>query len=277
MAEGFPSKKDTDFKGHPGAPGYGEGVGPTYSNYLKVDELLKLQQPLSEPVAHDELLFITIHQVYELWFKQVLFELDALVVDLTSRNYLQSLRRIERVNEIFRVLVQQVDILETMTPLEFNRFRSKLNPASGFQSAQFRELEILGGVPIEEYEKFFEMEPEWKAHILARAKRPNLRDTLFETLETEGFLIADSPENRVQAVLKVYESPKQDSPLRNLCEALIKFDEQVVLWRFRHVQMVERMIGMKHGTGGSLGAPYLRTTLKKRFFPELWDARTLFT
>jgi tryptophan 2,3-dioxygenase len=256
--------------------GASSDVSLTYSSYLKIDELLKLQEPLSVPVAHDELLFITIHQVYELWFKQALFELDSLVVHLVKRDYLHSLRRLERVNEIFRILVSQVDILETMTPLEFNRFRDKLNPASGFQSAQFRELEILGGIDAAEYEKFFELEPEWKASLIQRAKGPNLRDTLFQTLQTEGLLKNDDTESRINAVVKVYKNPKPDSGLRNLCEQLIRFDEQVVLWRFRHVQMVERMIGMKYGTGGSLGVPYLQTTLKKRFFPELWEARTRF-
>src|SRR5262249_32919328 len=150
--------------------------------------------------------------------------------------------------------------LETMTPFEFNRFRSHLNPASGFQSAQFRELEILGGVDIEEYKSFLELNPEWKDDIYRRAKGPNLRQTLFDALKAEGILKQDDSQSRVMAILKVYEDPKPAAPLRNLCEQLIKFDEQVVLWRFRHVQMVERMIGMKQGTGGSLGAPYLRTT-----------------
>lgn len=247
----------------------------TYSGYLKVSELLKLQQPLSNPVAHDELLFITIHQVYELWFKQILFELDALTENLQQHDYPLSLRRLDRVNEIFRVLVQQVDILETMTPVEFNRFRKNLNPASGFQSAQFRELEILGGISAEEYEKYFDMEPEWKHHLIRRSKHPSLRDIFFQLLEDEGFLKKDTPENRIQAVVAVYHDSKPHSALKNLCEELLKFDETVVQWRFRHVQMVERMIGMKHGTGGSMGVPYLRTTLKKRFFPELWESRTL--
>jgi tryptophan 2,3-dioxygenase len=248
----------------------------TYSSYLKVSELLKLQEPIAHPAAHDELLFITIHQVYELWFKQVLFELETLRSDLEQRNYLLSIRRLERVNEIFRILVQQVDILETMTPVEFNRFRSNLNPASGFQSAQFRELEILGGIDSKEYEKFFESEPEWKAQVIRRARESDLRDTLFQALADEKILTDESPEGRIAAVAKIYQDPNPGSAIRNLCEALIRFDEQVVMWRFRHVQMVERMIGMKYGTGGSLGVPYLQTTLKKRFFPELWAARNTF-
>lgn len=248
----------------------------TYSNYLKVKELTSLQQPLSEPVAHDELLFITIHQVYELWFKQVLFELETLVSDIGNRQYLHASRRLDRVTEIFRILVQQVDILETMTPTDFNTFRSHLNPASGFQSAQFRELEILGGVDAKEFEKFFELEPEWKSQVLKRAKGPNIRSALFQALAVEGWLKSDDHENRVQALIDLYVSKKPDFGLTILCERLIRFDELVVLWRFRHVQMVERMIGMKYGTGGSLGVPYLQTTLKKRFFPELWESRTKF-
>ena len=246
----------------------------TYTSYLKVDELLKLQAPLSSPVAHDELLFIAIHQVYELWFKVILFELKDLVRQLDADCLIQCFRRLERVNEILRILVQQVDILETMTPVEFNRFRSHINPASGFQSRQFREFEIIGGVDPAEYEKFHQLEPEWASAVLSAKNQPSVRSAFFALLKRQGLIDTVEATQLAKAIHAIYSDPKPDSALRSLCEHLLRFDEQVSMWRFRHVQMVERMIGMKPGTGGSLGVAYLRTTLKKRFFPELWEART---
>ena len=246
----------------------------TYSSYLKVSELISLQRPLSDPPAHDEMLFIVIHQAYELWFKQILFELPALIRHLEINDFLMSFRILDRVCEIFRVLIQQVDILETMTPVEFNRFRSNLNPASGFQSFQFREFELLAGADPEEYQKFFDLEPEWKNKLTARANKTNLRDAFFGVLERRGLLQSRKAEAVVSTVLNIYIDHTSEPELQRLCEHFIQFDEQVSLWRFRHVQMVERMIGMKSGTGGSLGVAYLKTTLRKRFFPELWDART---
>jgi tryptophan 2,3-dioxygenase len=245
----------------------------TYSKYLKVDELISLQKPLTNPVAHDEMLFITIHQVYELWFKLILWELENTMENMNSGSLLASYRDLDRVCEIFRVLIQQIDILETMTPVDFNKFRSNLNPASGFQSGQFRELELLAGADISEYEKFFELEPEWKARLKARGAKPNLRTVFSNLLVKRGLMKDASRENLVEAIKKIYDDPKL-LDLQTLCEYLIRFDEQISLWRFRHVQMVERMIGMRKGTGGSLGVPYLQSTLKKRFFPELWEART---
>ncbi len=245
----------------------------TYSSYLKVPELTALQSPLSFPVAHDEMLFIIIHQTYELWFKQVLFELDSLVDFIEKDELLPAFRLLDRVYEIFRVLIQQVDILETMTPVEFNRFRSNLNPASGFQSRQFRELELLCGAPISDYEGLEKVEPEWLDIIDKRSTRPTLRSAFLNILTRRGLALSAQPEQVKKAIVKVYQSTVEPA-VHNLCEDLIQFDEQVSLWRFRHVQMVERMIGMKMGTGGSLGVPYLKGTLKKRFFPELWDART---
>lgn len=246
----------------------------SYSSYLKVEELLGLQNPLSQPIAHDELLFISIHQVYELWFKVILFELEDLVKQLDKDNLLLALRRCERVNEIFRVLVQQVDILETMTPMEFNRFRSHINPASGFQSRQFREMEILGGIDASEYDKYATLDPEWAQAVKVRSQQPTLRSAFFGMLLRRGLLKAVEPEQISKAILSIYVDEQQESMVRNLCEQFLRFDELVAMWRFRHVQMVERMIGMKPGTGGSLGVGYLKSTLRKRFFPELWESRT---
>lgn len=244
----------------------------TYNSYLRVDDLIALQEPLSSPVAHDELLFIIIHQVYELWFKQILFELDDVTVHLQKGNLIPALRRLERVREIFRILIQQVDILETMTPVEFNRFRAKLNPASGFQSLQFRELELVCGADPQGYDKFKELNPEWMKRLEHRLSKPSLRQAFFTLLRNEGLIQTD--DLVPAALLEIYQDTAPDSTLRSLCEGLITLDEQIGIWRFRHVQMVERMIGMKPGTGGSLGVGYLKSTLGKKFFPELWAART---
>ncbi|MCB0417537.1 MAG: tryptophan 2,3-dioxygenase [Bdellovibrionaceae bacterium] len=246
---------------------------PSYSSYLKVSELTSLQEPLSVPAAHDEMLFIIVHQTYELWFKQVLYELEKLVSLLTAAELIPAFRLFDRVCEIFRVLIQQIDILETMTPTEFNRFRSNLQPASGFQSTQFRELELMVGAPQSDYTKFFKLDPEWKNTIKVRLQKPSLRDAFLKLLLQKKLLKKTDPESILQALLKVYDGG-ENTALHNLCEYLIRFDEQLLLWRFRHVQMVERMIGMKRGTGGSLGVAYLQQTLQKKFFPELWEART---
>lgn len=237
----------------------------TYNSYLKVPELLSLQKRLSEPPAHDEFLFIIIHQVYELWFRLITFELENVTSHIVENRLLSAYRGLDRILEVFRVLVQQIDVLETMSPTDFNRFRGKLNPASGFQSLQFRTFEILSGADIGDYDKFSGLEPEWKDDLVALSKKTSLRGAFLTLLKKEKLSTDD--------ISRIYTDDKLQ-PLRALCEYLIRYDEQIQLWRFRHVQMVERMIGMKMGTGGSLGATYLRTTLKKRFFPELWEART---
>lgn len=248
----------------------------SYSTYLKVPELLALQEPLSKPPAHDELLFIVIHQTYELWFKQVLYELEALIGTLLKNELVPAQRLLNRVTEIFKVLVHQVDILETMTPVEFNRFRSNLNPASGFQSAQFRELEILGGLDVQNYMKFATPSPEWEGKLQRRMKSVNLRTALLQLIALHGLNPSRESEKLKDAILTIYQDPKHQS-LYALCEQLITVDELILLWRFRHVQMVERMIGLKKGTGGSGGVPYLQQTLNRRFFPELWESRTEMT
>jgi len=245
----------------------------TYATYLKVAELTSLQQPLSDPLVHDEMLFIIVHQTYELWFKQILFELDTLVENLENDTYISSFRLFDRVSEIFKVLIQQIEILETMTPVDFNRFRSHLKPASGFQSAQFRELELMAGAEPSEYLSLLSVQPEWKNKIKARVSKTNLRQAFLRVLSRAKLVKENKPEEIQKAILDIYNEPEHQL-LHHLCEYLIRFDEQLSLWRFRHVQMVERMIGMKPGTGGSLGVAYLQETLKKRYFGELWQART---
>jgi len=257
----------------PTATGAG-GPPLTYSTYLKIRELISVQLPLSDPPVHDEMLFIVIHQTYELWFKQTLFELDALVEHLNADRLPAGLRVLDRVHEIFRLLVQQIDVLETMTPVEFHRFREILKGASGFQSCQFRELEILVGANPRQFETLFDLEPEWKSRLAARASRQTIRDALFPLLCRRGLLAGDDPDAVRAALLRVYREEPEHFLVHNLCEHLIRFDEQISLWRFRHMQMAERMIGMRSGTGASEGVSYLKNTLATHFFPELWEVRS---
>jgi tryptophan 2,3-dioxygenase len=245
----------------------------TYGSYLRIDELLGLQHPRSDPPHHDELLFIVIHQVYELWFRQLLHELDAAMRDIGADDLLKASRKFRRIHAIERLLEQQVDILETMTPQEFNAFRAGLNPASGFQSAQFREIEFLCGARQSGYLAFLEPTVAERVRLEGRLAEPTLYDSLKDALAGRGFEV-DPPAALIASFRAIYEAVEAHYALYMLLEDFIEFDERMLLWRGRHVRMVERMIGMKTGTGGSLGARYLHTTLDKRFFPELWAVRT---
>ena len=247
----------------------------SYGSYLRVPELLELQQPLSEPAHHDETLFIVIHQVYELWFKQTLHELDAAVRFLHAGDLLRVAKAFRRIHAIQRVLEQQVEILETMTPQEFNAFREHLNPASGFQSAQFREIEIRSGLPMsKEAVEHLAITPHERARLERRLGEPTLYDALKAVLARSGFDVS-THDALIATFRTIYEHDEEHYALYLLLEDLIDYDERMLLWRGRHVRMVERMIGMKSGTGGSLGAAYLQTTLQRRFFPELWEVRTV--
>jgi len=245
----------------------------TYGSYLQVDGLLGLQRPQSEPAHHDEMLFIVIHQVYELWFKQILHELDATMLALASDGLLKVQKHFRRIHAIQRLLEQQVDILETMTPQEFNAFRSGLDPASGFQSSQFREIEFLCGAGKSAHFNFLEPTSAERLRLEGRLKEPSLYAVLRELLQRRGFATGNSVE-LVGTFKTIYESAERNYDLYLLLEDFIEFDERFLLWRGRHVRMVERMIGMKPGTGGSLGVNYLEKTLSKKFFPELWEVRT---
>jgi tryptophan 2,3-dioxygenase len=258
----------------------------TYGRYLKVPELLSLQQLLSRPGHHDELLFIVIHQVYELWFKQVLHEIDAAAALLGRDRVVEGTRLLRRVVEIQRLLIHQVRILETMRPQDFLGFRALLNPASGFQSLQFRELEFALGLKQRGVLKALDSESEALAALEARLAAPSLGDVVDGLLQRRGFprdpdpgpAAPDHPsrseEWRARAFVRIYEEADRHADLNALCEVMIEIDECLALWRAHHVQMVERMIGAKRGTGGSEGVPYLRATLEKRAFPDLWVART---
>jgi tryptophan 2,3-dioxygenase len=247
----------------------------TYGSYLRIPGLLDLQHPLSEPPRHDEMLFIVIHQVYELWFKQMLHELDAAVAFLDRDDLLKVGKAFRRIHAIQRILETQVEVLETMTPQEFNAFRSGLNPASGFQSAQFREIEFRSGVRAnEDVLRHLALTPPERANLERRLAEPTLYDALKSCLARRGFDVS-SHDALIATFRTIYEHEEQHYGLHLLLEDLIEYDERVLLWRARHVAMVERMIGMKPGTGGSLGVSYLQTTLQRRFFPELWEVRTV--
>ncbi len=245
----------------------------TYGSYLKVEELRNLQRPLSHPQHHDELLFIIIHQVYELWFKQVLHELEAVERALDNDDLLRVAKYFRRIHTIQRLLEQQVDILETMTPQEFNQFRDNLNPASGFQSIQFREIEFLCGVRRTETLQYIDMDDAQRSRLERRLGEPSLYDRVKALLARRGFTV-DTSEALVETFRRIYSAEDQHYDLYLLLEELIELDERFLLWRGRHVRMVERMIGFKKGTGGSSGAEYLQRTLSYKFFPELWEVRT---
>jgi tryptophan 2,3-dioxygenase len=246
----------------------------TYGSYLKIDELLALQRPQSDPPEHDEMLFIVVHQVYELWFKQMLHEIDAAIRNLDAGDLLKVQKSFRRIHSIQHLLEEQIDVLETMTPQEFNAFRYRLNPASGFQSAQFREIEFLCGAQESEHLRYLEPTDEERARLERRRAEPTLYDALKGVLTRRGY--ASEPRDALIGSLKaIYEDSERRYDLYLLLEDFIEFDERFLLWRGRHVRMVERMIGMKPGTGGSLGVSYLEKTLSKKFFPELWEFRTL--
>ena len=265
---------------------YGSGAPLSYNKYLRVAELIELQSLLSDPAHHDELLFITVHQAYELWFKQILHEIDAATRLLNEDRCPTATRALRRVVEIEKLLVQQIHILETMTPLNFLGFREELNPASGFQSMQFREIEFASGLKDERVLREFASDGFAHGRMQARLQAPSLGDTFYSLLRRRGF---DAPDDetprdeserrrpygkRVRAVRDILSDFEKYEQEFDLAEVLLEHDEWFSLWRSHHIKMVERMVGAKRGTGGSEGIGYLRTTLEKRFFPELWEART---
>ncbi len=254
----------------------------TYATYLKVDELLGLQQPLSDGPEHDEMLFIVIHQVYELWFKQILHEVGRLQHLLNAGEGLPALGTLKRILTILKVLVSQIDVLETMTPLEFLSFRDRLESGSGFQSFQFREFEFALG---HKQRSALERYPEGSAHRALLERRfaaSTLWDGFLAYLAQEGAAIPAEarardvtvpiePSTGVQAALvAVYRT---GGLAAQVCERLVDLDEGVQEWRYRHVKMVQRTIGTKRGTGGSDGAEYLMRTLNHPLFPDLWAIR----
>ena len=239
-----------------------EGRELSYGTYLKVPELLSLQQGLSK--EHDELLFIVAHQVYELWFKVILFELETARDRIAAGDLFFARHHLGRVNVIEKLLIEQIDVLETMAPQDFLAFRSKLAPASGFQSVQFREIEFLSGLKEPKYVARLDATPEEMTRLRKRLDEPSVDDAFRALIQRRG-----SP-----SLLEIFRDRQRHGDLFDLCEALLDHDETFAHWRARHVLMVERMIGSKTGTGGSSGSGYLRATLDRRFFPELWELRS---
>jgi tryptophan 2,3-dioxygenase len=254
----------------------------TYESYLHVDGLLSLQQPRSDGPEHDEMLFIIIHQVYELWFKELLHELDRVVALLRNDEPHRAQHTLKRILTILKVLVAQLDILETMTPLEFLSFRARLDAASGFQSNQFRQLEFLLGVKSAAVPARFPEGSQGRLALERRYREPTVWDGFLHYLSREGYPIPASQLTRdytrpleatpevQQILLNVY---LRDTKNTEICERLVDLDEGFAEWRYRHVRMVERTIGSRPGTGGSGGAAYLKTTLGRNLFPDLWEIR----
>jgi tryptophan 2,3-dioxygenase len=255
----------------------------TYGSYLAIDELLALQRPRSEGPEHDEMLFIVIHQVYELWFKEILHELDQVIRWLDKDEAHRAQHTMKRILTILKVLVAQLDILETMTPMEFQSFRARLEAASGFQSDQFRQLEfVLGHKTRGALARFPEGSRAHRA-LEARFMARTLWDAVLHYLSREGYAVpaaqlardvtrAPEPSEALQdALIHVY---RVDPKNAELCERLVDLDEGLQEWRYRHVKMVQRTIGTRPGTGGSSGAAYLATTLMQPLFPDLWAIRS---
>jgi tryptophan 2,3-dioxygenase len=255
----------------------------TYSTYLQLDSILNSQKQLSEGPEHDEMLFIIIHQAYELWFKEILHEMDYLKTLLENKNISRSIHTMKRILTILKILVAQIDILETMTPIEFLSFRNRLESASGFQSAQFRELEICLGkrsAGMLNRTHFGENE---RKKIEQRYNEPTVWDAFIHYLSKTGYEIPEDELNRdvtkpiiasqqiQSALINIYAS---DPITAQFCEFMVDLDEGFQEWRYRHVKMVQRTIGTKKGTGGSDGVQYLMTTLNQPFFPDLWEIRT---
>jgi tryptophan 2,3-dioxygenase len=246
-----------------GGMGYQDASGRrlSYGSYLHIPELLALQSGLTD--AHDELLFIVVHQAYELWFKVLVHELEA-ARDAIQRDELRVARHyLNRVKVIEALLVEQVAVLETMAPQDFLLFRSELAPASGFQSILFREVEYLSGLKERGYFKALSDEPGARDRLQRRLDEPSLADAFNALLERRGLTLG-----------QLYRDADRHADVLDVAEALLDHDEGFRLWRIRHIEMVERQIGDKPGTGGSTGVKYLQSTLEKRFFPELWQIRS---
>jgi tryptophan 2,3-dioxygenase len=258
----------------------------TYTSYLALDEVLAAQRPRSNGPdgrpEHDELLFIVIHQVYELWFKQLLHELAEIQRTMEAANVDATLHLLNRVLKILKTLVAQIDVLETMTPLQFTSFRDRLESASGFQSAQFREIEAVLGMREASAPKAQPDGSAGRSRIEAAQARRSVWGSFLAYLAARGHAIPDdvlardvtlppAPDARVQELLVAVYRGDADAAL--VAERLVDVDEGFQEWRYRHVKMVERTIGTKPGTGGSAGVEYLRTTLFRPAFPDLWEIR----
>ncbi|MCO5142768.1 MAG: tryptophan 2,3-dioxygenase family protein [Oligoflexia bacterium] len=257
-----------------------------YNSYLKVPELLDLQKELSTPPHHDEMFFIIIHQAAELWFKLMLHETNGLIHDFQKNSVSRALKKLKRLTRVMDLMVKQINLLNTLTPVEFAGFRDHLRPASGFQSIQFRVMEFTFGIREEFFIRFFEKEPEKKKILESIKDKKSVYDEFLACLNRNGFSIPKEILERdvstswklsdelVQTIKTIYENPKENYHWVLLFESMLDFDEKFALWRSTHMLMVARTIGMKMGTGGSSGYNFLAGRAEHRFFPELWAVRT---
>jgi len=257
-----------------------------YKGYLQLSNLLDLQHRRADPACHDEMLFIVIHQVFELWFRLLIHELDRIFTLLDEGDSRESERLIRRMTSVVRLFIPKLSVLETMIPSDFIQFRDLLKPASGFQSVQFREIEFASGLKEQRYLGMFKSDPDALSRLQKRLDEPTMWDRVMKLMERHGFPVHDES-SQLKSIVAVYRRDG-DHDLRMLCEALIEYDEMFSLWREHHVRMAQRMIGGKPGTGqkladsaygksgplGTMGVEYLASTLNKRFFPILWAART---
>src|SRR6059058_3375348 len=247
--------------------------GTTYADYLKLDTLLSAQQPRSD--RHDEMLFIVIHQTKELWMKEMLHELRYAVRLIEQDRYAEAYKAMARISRIQAVMTLSWDVLSTLTPVDYLKFRDVLGTSSGFQSVQFREIEYRLGLKNDSYLEHYADGRHERAHLQAAFDEPSLRDQAIAALGRAGFDVGDrSVQALAAAWLQVYRDADRWFELYELAEKLVDIDDALASWRHKHVLTVERIIGNKPGTGGSAGAPYLRSTLEKRVFPELWSLRT---
>jgi tryptophan 2,3-dioxygenase len=254
----------------------------TYSSYLHLDELLALQRPRSDPEEHDELLFIVVHQAYELWFKLLLHELDKAKADFAADRLYPAISTFKRMRTVMKVAVEQVDIVETLTPMSFSSFRDRLDKASGFQSSQFRELEFALGYKRADMLKYHAAGTPDHERLVKRLNEPSLVDAFYLFLKQHGVTVPDAlltrdrtlpttPDETVEeGILRLYKS---EPNLEILFELMTDFDEGFQEWRYRHIKLVERTIGSKKGTGGSLGVEFLKRSLFQPVFPDLWAIR----
>jgi tryptophan 2,3-dioxygenase len=248
-------------------------AGMTYADYLKLDQLLTAQQPLSN--LHDEMLFIVIHQTKELWMKQMLHELQLAIRLVEEDRFAEAYKAMARISRIQAVMTLSWDVLSTLTPVDYLKFRDVLGTSSGFQSAQFREIEFRLGLKEPNFVNHYAEGSEDRAKLERALAEPSLREAAIRALERAGFDLGDRSSEAIAAAwLQVYRDAERWFDLYELAEKLVDIDDALAGWRHKHVLTVERIIGNKQGTGGSAGAPYLRATLDKRVFPELWSLRT---
>jgi tryptophan 2,3-dioxygenase len=260
-------------------------MGLNYPKYLKLDQLLSLQEPLSDPAEHDEMLFIVIHQVYELWFKLLLHELEQIKRDFSSNELFRAIAGFKRIRTVMKTLVGQLDILETMTPNSFSGFRDRLETASGFQSVQYREMEFVMGYKRPELLNSFPPGSPASQALEKRLREPSIIDHFYEFLEQRGVAVPRDLRERdvtlpatadprvLDGIYKLYQEHPE---VAILFELMTDFDEGQQEWRYRRVKLTERTIGNKMGTGGSSGVEFLKKTLFKSFFPDLWAIRHRF-